>query len=345
MRDPRPPLLELTFARVREFSRDPGAIFWTFGFPVVLAVALGLAFRSSPTPELRVALSCAVDCEHVAEALGSSPELTVQRLSRAESQAALRRAKLDLIVEVDDPRGVNYRFDPTRPEGKSARMAAELAIDPNPMPRYRASEVREVLPGSRYIDFLLPGLLGVNLLSSSVWGISFSLVEARRRKLLKQLSATPMQKRDYLASIMLSRLLFLAFEVVAILGFGALVFAVPIRGSIGSVFVFCLLGSFSFTGLALWVASRVRSIEAASGWSNVVILPMWLLSGVFFSYERFPEWLWPWLRCLPLTALNVALRSLINEGRPLMTLGHEALVLVTWSVLTFVIALRTFRWQ
>ena len=154
-----------------------------------------------------------------------------------------------------------------------------------------------------------------------------------------------MRKRDYLASIMVSRLLFLGFEVTAILGFGALVFAVPIRGSIGSVFAFCLLGSFAFTGLALWVASRVRSIEAASGWSNVVILPMWLLSGVFFSYERFPEWLWPWLRCLPLTALNVALRGVINEGRPLLTLGSEALVLVLWSVLTFAIALRTFRWQ
>ena len=345
MRDTRPPLVELTLARVREFSRDPGAIFWTFGFPVVLAVALGLAFRSSPTPELRVALSCAVDCEHVAEALESSPELTLQRLSQSDSQIALRRAKVDVVVDVSDPRGVSYRFDPTRPEGHSARMAAELAIDPNPMPRYRKSEVREVQPGSRYIDFLLPGLLGVNLLSSSVWGISFSLVEARRRKLLKQLSATPMRKRDYLASIMVSRLLFLGFEVTAILGFGALVFAVPIRGSIGSVFAFCLLGSFAFTGLALWVASRVRSIEAASGWSNVVILPMWLLSGVFFSYERFPEWLWPWLRCLPLTALNVALRGVINEGRALTTLGSEALVLVLWSVLTFAIALRTFRWQ
>jgi len=345
MRDARHPLVELTLARVREFSRDPGAIFWTFGFPVLLAVALGLAFRSSPTPELRVALSCAVNCEHVAEALGSSPELTLLQLSPADSRAALRRAKVDLIVEVSDPRGISYRFDPTRPEGNSARMAAELAIDPNPMPRYRKSELREVQPGSRYIDFLVPGLLGVNLLSSSVWGISFSLVEARRRKLLKQLSATPMRKRDYLASIMLSRLLFLGFEVTAILGFGALVFAVPIRGSLVSVCVFCLLGAFAFTGLALWVASRVRSIEAASGWSNVVILPMWLLSGVFFSYERFPEWLWPWLRWLPLTALNVALRGVINEGRSLTTLGSEALVLVLWSVFTFAIALRTFRWQ
>jgi ABC-2 type transport system permease protein len=341
----RHPLLELTLARVREFSRDPGAIFWTFGFPVVLAVALGLAFRSAPTPELRVALSCDVACDEVAQALEDSRELTVLRQTRAQSQEALRRLKVDLVVELSDPRGVTYRYDPTRVEGKTARLAAERAIDPNPMPRYRVSEAPELQPGSRYIDFLLPGLLGVNLLSSSVWGISFSLVEARRRKLLKQLSATPMRRRDYLASIMLSRLIFLVFEVSAILGFGRLVFAIPLRGSLLTVFVLCLLGSLSFTGLALLVASRARSIEAVSGWSNVVILPMWLLSGVFFSYERFPEALWPWLRCLPLTALNLALRGVINEGRSLSALGSELLVLALWAALTSAIALRTFRWQ
>ncbi|MDB4986566.1 MAG: multidrug efflux pump, inner rane subunit, partial [Myxococcaceae bacterium] len=177
------------------------------------------------------------------------------------------------------------------------------------------------------------------------WGISFSLVEARRRKLLKQLSATPMRKRDYLASIMLSRLLFLGFEVFAILGFGALVFSVPIRGSLLSVLTLSLLGSLAFTGLSLWVASRARGIEAVSGWSNVVILPMWLLSGVFFSYERFPEWLWPYLRGLPLTALNAGLRAVINEGQSLSALTHEALVLAIWAAVTFAIALKTFRWQ
>lgn len=339
------PLTELTLARIKEFARDPGAIFWTFGFPVVLAVALGLAFRSSPTPELRVALACAFDCKALTAELERSRDLTVTRVSHEGGLAALRRAKIDLLIEASDARSLTYRFDPTRPEGKSARMAVELAVDPNPAPLHYARDIEDVQPGTRYIDFLLPGLLGVNLLGSSVWGITFSLVEARRKKLLKQLSATPMRKRDYLASIMLSRLLFLGFEVGAILGFGALVFQVPVRGSLASVFTLCLLGSLAFTGLALWVASRARSIEAASGWSNVVILPMWLLSGVFFSYERFPEWLWPYLRALPLTALNAGLRAVINEGQTLYALGHEALVLAVWTVVTFAIALRTFKWQ
>ncbi|MDB4976764.1 MAG: yadH [Myxococcaceae bacterium] len=345
MRDVRHPLVELTLARVKEFGRDPGAIFWTFGFPVVLALCLGLAFRSSPTPELRVALACSFDCSALLADLERSTELTVDRSTHDSGLASLRKGKVDLLIDASDALTLTYRFDPTRPEGKSARMAAELAVDPNPSPRHYVRSIEDVQPGARYIDFLLPGLLGVNLLSSSVWGIAFSLVEARRRKLLKQLSATPMRRRDYLLSIMLSRLLFLGFEIGAILGFGALVFGVPIRGSLGAVFALCLLGSLSFTGLALWVASRARSIEAASGWSNVAILPMWLLSGVFFSYERFPEWLWPTLRWLPLTALNAGLRAVINEGQSLGALTHEALVLSVWAALTFTVALRTFRWQ
>ena len=345
MPEVRPALVELTVARAKEFARDPGAIFWTFGFPIVLALVLGLAFRSAPTPELRVALACAFDCKALTADLMRSTDLTVSRVSHEDGLSALRKAKVDLLIEASDALSLTYCFDPTRPEGKSARMAVELAVDPNPAPRHYARDVQDVQPGNRYIDFLLPGLLGVNLLSSSVWGIAFSLVEARRRKLLKQLSATPMRKRDYLASIMVSRLLFLGFEIAAILGFGVLVFALPVRGSLFAVFALCLLGTLAFTGLALWVASRARSIEAASGWSNVVIVPMWLFSGVFFSYERFPEWLWPYLRWLPLTALNAGLRAVVNEGQSLLALGHEALVLAVWAVMTFAIALRTFKWQ
>jgi ABC-type multidrug transport system permease subunit len=344
-RDTLPPVLELTLARLREFWRDPGALFWTFGFPIVLAVALGLAFRSQPAPELNVALVCTPACTDLERPLQRSSDLTVSLLGEAEAMSALRRAKLDLVLI---PRGVGsleYHFDPTRPEGKAARAAAELALDPNPAPRLRARDIASTVPGARYIDFLLPGLLGVNLMSSSVWGISFSIVESRRRKLLKQLSATPMRKRDYLSAVMLSRLLFVSFEVFAILGFGLLAFAVPVRGSWLAAWFLSMLGSLAFTGLALLVSSRARSIEAVSGWSNATTLPMWLLSGVFFSYERFPEWLWPFLRCLPLTALNAGLRAIVNDGRALSGLGFEFLVLIAWSVLTYAIALRIFRWQ
>lgn len=345
MREPLPPLLELTLARLREFWRDPGALFWTFGFPLILAVALGLAFRSTPTPELRVALVCTYACDDLERPLQRSEQLELSRMEEEPALAALRRAKLDLVLIPRGPRSLEYHFDPTRPEGKAARTAAELTLDPNPTPRLRLVEVATSLPGTRYIDFLLPGLLGVNLMSSSVWGISFSIVESRRRKLLKQLRATPMRKRDYLAAIMLARSLFVGFEVVAILGFGVLAFSSPVRGSLLSAWLLSLLGSLAFTGVALLVSSRARSIEAVSGWSNLATLPMWLLSGVFFSYERFPESLWPALRCLPLTALNAGLRAIVNDGRPLSSLGFEICVLLVWSALAYAVALRIFRWQ
>jgi ABC-2 type transport system permease protein len=344
-RDVLPPVMELTLARLREFWRDPGALFWTFGFPMVLAVSLGLAFRSQPAPVLNVALVCSASCGDLEHPLLRAGDLSLVNLDEVQAMTALRRAKLDLVLIPRGPRNMEYHFDPTRPEGKAARAAAELALDPNPTPRMRVVEIAATLPGARYIDFLLPGLLGVNLMSSSVWGISFSIVESRRRKLLKQLSATPMRKRDYLAAVMLARLLFVGFEVLAILGFGVLTFSVPVRGSIISAWLLAMLGSLSFTGLALLVASRARSIEAVSGWSNLTTLPMWLLSGVFFSYERFPEWLWPALRCLPLTALNAGLRAIVNDGRSITSLGFEILVLIGWSALAYAVALRIFRWQ
>ncbi|HEX5661691.1 MAG TPA: ABC transporter permease [Polyangiales bacterium] len=344
-RDTLPPILELTLARLREFWRDPGALFWTFGFPLVLAVALGLAFRSQPAPALNVALVCEPACTDLAHPLTRGGNLAVAILREDEAMAALRKAKLDLVLIPRGPSTLEYHFDPTRPEGKAARATAELALDPTPTPRFRSVELASTLPGARYIDFLLPGLLGVNLMSSSVWGIAFSIVESRRRKLLKQLSATPMRKRDYLAAVMLARLLFVSFEVFAILGFGALAFSVPVHGSWLAAWVLAMFGSLAFTGVALLVSARARSIEAVSGWSNLTTLPMWLLSGVFFSYERFPEWLWPTLRWLPLTALNSGLRAIVNDGRALSSLGFEILVLIVWSVLTYAIALRIFRWQ
>jgi ABC-2 type transport system permease protein len=345
MRDTRSALIELTLARLREFWRDPGALFWTFGFPLILALGLGLAFRSQPAPELRVALVCAPICADLERPLARSALLELSTLGEVQALAALRRAKLDLVVIPREGRTLEYHFDPTRPEGKAARSAAELALDPNPTPRLRAVDVAATLPGARYIDFLLPGLLGVNLMSGSVWGISFSIVESRRRKLLKQLRATPMRKRDYLAAVMLARLSFVGFEVLAIIGFGVLAFGTPVRGSLLATCLLSMLGSLAFTGVALLVASRARSIEAVSGWSNLATLPMWLLSGVFFSYERFPEWLWPALRCLPLTALNDGLRGIVNDGRALSSLGFEILVLLAWSVLAYALALRIFRWQ
>jgi len=249
----------------------------------------------------------------------------------------------------DDPGtlAVTYRYDTTRPEGRAARLAADDALQralgrPDQL---STRDERVAQPGNRYIDFLIPGLVGLNLMGSGMWGLGFAVVQARTRKLLKRFAATPMRRSHYLLSFMLSRLVGLVFEVVVVIGFGWLLFGVAVRGSLFDLAVVSLLGSLTFAGIGLLVAARPTTIEGVSGWMNLVQLPMWLLSGSFFSYERFPKVAHPLIRALPLTALNDALRAVINDGTPLVANWPAVAVMAAWCGVSFALALRMFRWQ
>lgn len=199
--------------------------------------------------------------------------------------------------------------------------------------------------GSRYIDFLIPGLLALNIMGSGVWSIAFSIVTARNKKLLKRLIATPMSRGEYLLSFLISRLAFLVAEVIVLLGFGALVFDVPVRGSYATLAVICLVGALAFSAIGLLVASRARTVEAVSGLANLVMLPMWIFSGIFFSSSNFPTAFRPLIRALPLTATVDALRATMLQGSSLGSLAPELAIISTWLVLSFVVALRIFRWR
>ncbi len=356
------PLFELTRARVIEFLREPEAIFWVFAFPVLLAIALGIAFRSKPAERVHVAVeSGAHGSGWVAEALASAAGLDVVSLAPEEAARALRTAKVDLVAVAlaPDPRHggtgrpapgpavVAYRYDPTRSESRAARLAVDDALQ-RALGRTDAAPVRDERvsqPGDRYIDFLIPGLVGLNLMGSGMWGLGFAVVQARTRKLLKRFAATPMRRSHYLVSFMLSRLVWLFLEVATVVGAGWLLFGVAVRGSLVELAVVSLLGATAFAGIGLLVAARPRTIEGVSGWMNLVMLPMWLASGTFFSYSRFPAVVQPVIRALPLTALNDALRAVINDGAPLAATWPEVVVMLVWGVASFLLALRLFRWQ
>jgi ABC-type multidrug transport system permease subunit len=242
---------------------------------------------------------------------------------------------------------VTFRYDTSRAEGRAARLAADDALQralgrPDPL---ETREERFAQPGNRYIDFLIPGLVGLNLMGSGMWGLGFAVVQARTRKLLKRFAATPMRRSHYLLSFMFSRLVGLVLEVVVVVGFGWLLFGVAVRGSILDLAMVSLLGSLTFAGVGLLVAARPRTIEGVSGWMNLVQLPMWLLSGTFFSYERFPAAAHPFIRALPLTALNDALRAVINNGAPLVASWPAVAVMAVWGAASFALALKLFRWQ
>jgi ABC transporter DrrB family efflux protein len=335
-------------SRLLEQLRDPGAVFWTFGFPIILAVALGIAFRESPPDEARVVVvSATADARSVAEALDEVDGIQAQVVTAEEADHALASGKGDVAVVPAESGPWRYRYDSMRPESRAARLLVDDAVQASRGQQAAvATEDEQVAEsGSRYIDFLVPGLVGLNIMGSAIWGIGFSVVDSRKRRLLKRLAATPMSRVHFLLSYMLSRLVFLAAEVVALVGFGWLVFDVPVRGSVVALAIVSVWGAFSLTGVALLIAARPTSTEVASGWGNLFMLPMWLLGGSFFPYERFPEATHPFIRALPLTAVNDALRGIMNYGEPLTAQLGELAVLGAWGVICFALALRLFKWQ
>ena len=206
------------------------------------------------------------------------------------------------------------------------------------------AEIRSSEPGSRYIDFLIPGLLGMNLMNSGMWGIGFALVDMRQRKLLKRFVATPMRRSDFLMALASSRLILMVIEVGLLLGFGVFIFHMRVLGSLLAIMLIGAIGAVSFGGLGLLTASRAQKIESVSGLINIVMMPMWIFSGVFFSYQRFPAMVQPFIKALPLTALNDALRATILEGSTLLSQTGRISILVVWGAASFFLALRWFRW-
>jgi ABC-type multidrug transport system permease subunit len=334
-------LIELTLGRLRTFYREPSAVFWTFGFPLLLTVALGIAFKQQGPPRETVAL---VGNAQLEPAL--APRFNVRQLSREEADLALRSGAVALEVVSDSTGTLVYRFDPQRPEAAAARLLADDLLQrsagrPDRLPtRDEAADA----PGSRYIDWLVPGLLGMQLMSGSLWGVAYAIVDTRQRKLLKRLVATPMRRRDYLLSYILSRLVFVLIETPLILWFAKLAFGVAIQAPMVEILLVSCLGAATFAGVAVLCASRANNTETANGLVNLATLPMVILCGVFFSASRFPAALQFPIRLLPLAALNEALRSLVNDGAALSALAFPVAVMAVWGVVTFVLALRLFRW-
>ena len=350
MSEPRSPLAELIVARLKEFLREPAAIFWVYGFPVLMMFGLGLAFRSSAPQPAVVDVVDGPAGRRVAAVLEEAGGFAAALHDRAAGDARRRRGSADLLVEAADSSAVpavRFFYDDTRPESVRAAALVDDALQ-RAAGRRDPLEVSRVLvaePGARYIDFLVPGLLGMGVMGGGLWGVGFFIVDLRKRKLMKRFLATPMRRTDFLISVMVSRLAFMVPEMVLILLSARLVFGVAIHGSLVAVVFVILLGTFAFSGVGLLVACRAQTTETVSGLMNLVMLPMWILSGIFFSAERFPEAAQPFIQALPLTALIDALRALMNHGATLASQWHEVADLAVWCVGSFAAALAAFRWK
>ncbi len=344
------PMGQLILARLREFYREPEAIFWVYGFPLLIVMALGIAFRNKPEDRRTIDVQqVAADRQKdVVTALEKDSHLVVHVNDTADCAKRLRTGKTDLVVvPLEDGSGYRYEFDPTRPDSRLAQIRVDDVLQraagrKDPM---RVVPEEKTEPGGRYIDFLIPGLLGMNLMGGGLWGVGFATVDLRLRKVLKRFLATPMKKTDFLAAILISRFFFLVPEMVAVLVFAWLAFGVVIQGSLVTFALLIVLGALTFAGLGLLVASRAKTLEAVSGLMNLVMLPMWVLSGIFFSSERFPEAAQPFIKALPLTPLIDAMRAVSLEGASLVSLWPQLCILVAWGIGSFALALWWFRWN
>ncbi len=338
------PNWELFLCRMRMFYREPEAIFWTYGFPVLLTIGLGVAFRTKPPDKVQVAIEGARVLSDIRRTLEDDPAFQTFVGSAAQCEAWIRKGEAAVAIVYGE--GIEYHADPTRPEAALARLKVDEAIQ-RAAGRSDAVGIKSVevtARGARYIDFLIPGLVGMNLMGGGLWGIGFVTVDMRIRKLLKRLVATPMRKRDFFLSLIGSRMVFTVPEMLLLLLTGWMLFRVAIEGSWLAIAVVAGVGALSFAGLGLFLASRARKIETISGLMNAVMLPMWIFSGIFFSSKRFPDVLQPFIQALPLTQLNNALRAVITDGASLASQGVPLLILAAYGLVSFVLALRYFRW-
>jgi ABC-2 type transport system permease protein len=341
-------LWQLVSVRFKEYTREPEALFWSFGFPILLAIGLGIAFRSKPPDIVHIAVARTGPASTaLRDGLIRNHALAVEDLLPDSAEAALRTGRVALVVSATENFSLEYVYDDTRPDARTARLivddaAQRLSGRTDPL---KTSERHIQERGSRYIDFVVPGLLGMTIMGGGIWGLGFSIVDQRRKKLLKRLVATPMSRAQYLASYVISRLVLLTIEAGVLIGLSILFFCVPMRGSWFAIAFIVVVAALAFGGLGLLIASRSSTIEGVSGLMNLSMLPMWVLSGVFFSSENFPPGLQPFIKALPLTATNDALRANMLRGVGLFALWPQITILLAWMLVCFGIALKIFRWR
>ena len=337
---------QLVLGRLRVFFREPVALFWVYVFPILMAVALAIAFSSRPpeAPAVDVVRQSTGEAEQLAGQLNANGVQAAVHDAN-DCQQRYRVGKTALFVALAG-KELTIDLDPTRPESQVARHQVESIVR-----RWKAAdavdvhEVHETEPGNRYIDFFIPGLMGINLLGGGLWGIGFVIVDMRVRKLFKRLTATPMRRADFMLSLFAARFIMLFPEMLSIYLVGRIGFGVPMRGDLFTLAMIGLIGAMATSGMGLLVACRTEKTESVMGMINALVLPMWLLCGVFFSSKRFPDAVQPFIQALPLTQMNDALREVMLEGKSLTQVAWRLAILSAYALVTFFLALKWFKWR
>jgi ABC-2 type transport system permease protein len=358
-------LWQMISINYKEFLREPGILFWSLAFPVLMAWVLGIAFtkRTESVQTIAVVDSTAIHSKldlflAETEKMTSSNQTFYQktfdnklgkltfRLFPVSSDSAilmLKRGESSLILQ-EKGDSIAYLFDPQNTEARLNYLMLSAAI--NHDPRIYDTQSVKILSqkGTRYVDFLIPGLLALGIMNGFLWGIGYTLIEIRTKKLLRRMVAAPMKKSLFIFSHFFSRLTLSAFEAVVLFLFAWLYFRIQVQGSLSAFILVFLAGSFCFAGIAILMGSRTSSSRVGNSLINVITLPMMILSGIFFSYHNFPEAVIPVIQKLPLTLLTDSLRGIMTEGTGIRENLSAVFILSGVGTLCFLVGLRIYKW-
>ncbi len=349
----------LVTIQLKEFYREPGIIFWAFAFPIAIAGVLGIAFASKEVPETRVAI---ISTSHNANELvlkiekafsnsagGNSNGLGViipKILEEGDAIKALKRGEVNLLLKEDAQGNLEFSFDPSNANAQRDYLLLSNALLSDANHNQAVSSIRKLdSKGTRYIDYLVPGMLAMGVMNSCLWGVGWNLIEMRMKKLLRRMSATPMNKLSFVLSFFFTRLVVTTVEVITFLTFTFTVFENAFFGSpLAAVLIF-LTGNFAFACIGIFVGSRAQSSQVGNGLVNAFTFPMMVLSGIFFSYKNFPDIVLPVVRHLPLTLMADSLRATFIEGAGVGDALYACVILICIGLGFLTAGLRIFRWS
>ena len=365
-------LFRLVISQFKLFFREPGVVFWSFGFPVVMAWILGIAFANkgeilrnvgivtenpaavSALPKWLHEKSGTVDNQLSGEAelewkvgmnAGDQARFRFRAMSEEEAVLALKRGQISLWIEGSPETNLSYRFDPDNADARLTYLLLETAFREKISSEIKA-EIRPLtMVGIRYVDFLIPGLMAMSIMNACLWGIGWNLIELRIKKLLRRIVATPLRKSIFLISHGLNRMILSAAEMLLLYIFAYFYFDIRIQGSLLALALVFLSGYCAFAGIAILISSRVQNTQSGNGMINIVTMPMFILSGIFFSYHNFPDWLIPYVEVLPLTMLTNSLRGIITEGIGLAQVIQPSLGLFGIGAVCFALGLKLYLWH
>lgn len=371
-------LWQLTSALFREIIREPGVLFWGILFPILMSLGLGLAFTKKADVIRKVAIInnaersvAGSDKTVVADFLQKSCEKNLSEEKEAwqwkyiikdeklgnsiflfydmgwdEAMKLLKRGTINVLL-IGLNSSVEYHFDPMNPDAELTYLKLSNIIGEGEiLPVKSNSEIKPLtVTGTRYIDFLVPGLITMGVMMSCMWGISYGIIEKRSKKLLRRLVATPMKKSHFLIALITVRITMNFIESLVLFLFSLFAFKMTIQGDISALILMYFAGNIAFAGIAVFTSSHTSNTEVGNGIINFVVFPLMVLSGIFFSYQNFPEWSLPVIKNLPLTMLTDGIRSIFNEGAGYHEVAMPILILTATGVLFFSAGLKIFKWH